>query len=671
MSVTQYIGARYVPLFAYPLDWDINSAYEPLTIVYHQGNSYTSRQSVPKGIDITNDSYWAITGNYNAQIEQYRREVRAYEGRITANAQAIADEVTARMTADETIRGIIDDLQGDLSDEVTARSNADTQIRTDFEAADTQIRTDFAAADTQLRSEIGSVNTAITNSNMRVSRSLNNFMGVCAHDLAATTAQKYADYGFKRVRIDLTWSDVEHQRGIYDFSTYDTIAENARDNGIGLLFVLDYNNTLYANSTNDPITTEQNRNAFVAYARAAVTHFSSYDCEWEIWNEANFTFTAEQYFQLVSAVYPAIKNVSNNANVVIGCIAYNGTLSGKWWYDVCALGALSYCDKTSLHFYVYDRAPETYCSDIVLEFNAVNLIFNKNKQIPWVISEIGYTIAQTESYHPTDALRAKLLTREVLELIRIDVDSVYIYEGKSRNSGDNPEWWFGLFNDALQPTETAKAIKTLNEFLSGVSFSGALYANAGINIYSFYDHETKNTLYVKTYLNNSSLPLYNSPSEGFNPIDNSQIAAINYLKCGVKVPGIHAETFNDSNVATGQYSHAEGLNNTANGYYSHVGGKNTDAIGEGAFAHGDSCSSTYAFSGAIGDHLLTGMNHQFVCGRNNAENNQALFVIGCGDNPSNRKNAFEVRPKGFVMQADDGSMLLVHIVNGQLVVSNT
>lgn len=97
MAVTQYIGARYVPLFADPIDWDSTKHYEPLTIVYHQGNSFTSKQFVPTGIDIANGDYWALTGNYNAQVEQYRREVRSFDGRITANAQAIADEVTARI----------------------------------------------------------------------------------------------------------------------------------------------------------------------------------------------------------------------------------------------------------------------------------------------------------------------------------------------------------------------------------------------------------------------------------------------------------------------------------------------------------------------------------------------------------------------------------------------
>ena len=91
MSVREYIGARYVPLFADPIDWDSTKTYEPLTIVYNQGNSYTSRQYVPAGIDISNDTYWARTGNYNAQIEQYRSEVATFDGRITTNETNITD----------------------------------------------------------------------------------------------------------------------------------------------------------------------------------------------------------------------------------------------------------------------------------------------------------------------------------------------------------------------------------------------------------------------------------------------------------------------------------------------------------------------------------------------------------------------------------------------------
>lgn len=100
MAVTQYVGARYVPLFAEPLEWDRNTAYEPLTIVYNNGNSYTSRQYVPAGTEISDESYWALTGNYNAQIEQYRAEVKQYDARITANDSAIKAEVTRATEAE-------------------------------------------------------------------------------------------------------------------------------------------------------------------------------------------------------------------------------------------------------------------------------------------------------------------------------------------------------------------------------------------------------------------------------------------------------------------------------------------------------------------------------------------------------------------------------------------
>lgn len=101
-GVTQYIGARYVPLFANPIEWDSTRAYEPLTIVLHQGNSYTSRQSVPTGVDISDDAFWAMTGNYNAQIEQYRSEVSAFSNRISQNADAIAAETKRAKTAEAT-----------------------------------------------------------------------------------------------------------------------------------------------------------------------------------------------------------------------------------------------------------------------------------------------------------------------------------------------------------------------------------------------------------------------------------------------------------------------------------------------------------------------------------------------------------------------------------------
>lgn len=113
MAVREYVGARYVPLFADPLQWSNTRTYEPLTIVVNQGNSYTSRQFVPTGIDISNEDFWALTGNYNAQVEQYRQEVLAFDGRITKNANDIAKNANDIAA----VKTVVDNLESHVGTE--------------------------------------------------------------------------------------------------------------------------------------------------------------------------------------------------------------------------------------------------------------------------------------------------------------------------------------------------------------------------------------------------------------------------------------------------------------------------------------------------------------------------------------------------------------------------
>lgn len=167
VGTRQYIGARYVPIFGRKgeesIEWDNSAPYEPLTIVLYQGNSYTSRQYVPVGVEITNQEFWAITGNYNAQVELYRQEVRnllPYDETPTedstkavtsdgikkaidtavsvettrateaeqANATAIADETTRATQAEQTLQTSIDsETTRAKAAEQTLQANIDTE----------------------------------------------------------------------------------------------------------------------------------------------------------------------------------------------------------------------------------------------------------------------------------------------------------------------------------------------------------------------------------------------------------------------------------------------------------------------------------------------------------------------------------------------------------------
>lgn len=112
----QYIGARYVPIFGRKdedsIIWDNTGTYEPLTIVLYQGNSYTSRQYVPIGVEITDEAYWALTGNYNAQVEMYRQEVAR-----------LADSLPSdNFDSTNTVKKYIDDSVSGFQSQVDAMS---------------------------------------------------------------------------------------------------------------------------------------------------------------------------------------------------------------------------------------------------------------------------------------------------------------------------------------------------------------------------------------------------------------------------------------------------------------------------------------------------------------------------------------------------------------------
>ena len=75
MAIRNYVGARYVPKFADPVEWQVNTSYEAMVIVTYNNASYTSKVPVPPtvGNPAENSKYWALTGNYNAQVEEYRK----------------------------------------------------------------------------------------------------------------------------------------------------------------------------------------------------------------------------------------------------------------------------------------------------------------------------------------------------------------------------------------------------------------------------------------------------------------------------------------------------------------------------------------------------------------------------------------------------------------------
>ena len=182
-----YIGARYVPIFADPVEWDDEREYEPLTIVIKDGDCYTSKCYVPKGAQLppypeNQTKYWVKTSDYNYQfadlkktvtdlsrlVEQFQKDNEKFTELING-WNATVTEWTAKMTEwqgqMDNFEQSLNDLTAKLNEEIQrakdaeqanaaaiAKETADrekavSELDAAYKAADASIREDFTAAD--------------------------------------------------------------------------------------------------------------------------------------------------------------------------------------------------------------------------------------------------------------------------------------------------------------------------------------------------------------------------------------------------------------------------------------------------------------------------------------------------------------------------------------------
>ena len=164
---SMYVGARYVPKFADPIDWDIERGYESLTIVTYKGESYTSKCPVPPGIDIKNERYWALTGAYNAQVEEYKNQVKDLSQQVTKFAsdnKEFRDKITQYDKDNAEMKNTVASTVARVDALAERVDNADAAI-SDLQAGQAQTVKDIAALeakDADLQRQITSNDTDIS-----------------------------------------------------------------------------------------------------------------------------------------------------------------------------------------------------------------------------------------------------------------------------------------------------------------------------------------------------------------------------------------------------------------------------------------------------------------------------------------------------------------------------
>ena len=180
--------------------------------------------------------------------------------------------------------------------------------------------------------------------------------------------------------------------------------------------------------------------------------------------------------------------------------------------------------------------------------------------------------------------------------------------------------YIGENGDELLSSESDELIRKY-EYDSTNHYYGALTGYTGNTIGTL----TSSTFDVVSMTWNSDTPLVTSSlmSVGAGP----------YFTFGTRA----------SNSTNGNYSVAAGEENTASGYYATASGYRNTASGYCATALGYNNTVSVYGATAIGYYnKAQNITGQFVCGRLNATNSSAVFIVGNGTSDSARSNALVV-----------------------------
>jgi len=302
--------------------------------------------------------------------------------------------------------------------------------------------------------------------------------GVNIHftDPAKGEMDQFAEAGYRLARMDLAWSAVEREGGVYDFAAYDRLVTQLSKAGARALFILDYGNPLYDNGKSP--CTEAGRAAFSRYAAAAAAHFRGKGVIWEIWNEPNLTQfwkpgpNAGDYAKLAVATVRAVRAADPTAVILAP-----GSSGFPWEFleTVCRGGVLEHVDAISVHPY-RRTPPESADSD----FGRLRALIARHapagrRNLPIVCSEWGYSTALGGV---TEARQANYLTRMWLANLAAGVNLSIFYDW--RDDGDDPrenEFRFGTVRRDLRPKSSFLAARSLIKELNGFAFRHRIRGN--------------------------------------------------------------------------------------------------------------------------------------------------------------------------------------------------
>jgi hypothetical protein len=320
--------------------------------------------------------------------------------------------------------------------------------------------------------------------NWPVGNSLRDQIGVNIHftDPRPGEMDMLAASGVGWVRMDLWWEATEKRKGIYDFSSFDTLLSNLDRHHMRALLILDYGNNLYG-ASGEPPYDDEGRAAFARWAVAAVRHFQGRHVLWELWNEPNGSGfwknpNPADYAKLALTADKAIHDAFPD-ETLIGPATSGVDL--PFLEDCFKVGCLNYWDAVTVHPYRQgppeDAGPEyDKLRKLIAHYAPVG------KRIPIISGEWGYSVAWGGI---DDDRQAKYAVREILSNEECGVPLSIWYDWHDDGTDPkNSEHNFGLVRNEYHPGRTPVydpkpsyiAVSTLTRLLGPYRFRRKLDA---------------------------------------------------------------------------------------------------------------------------------------------------------------------------------------------------
>lgn len=253
--------------------------------------------------------------------------------------------------------------------------------------------------------------------------------------------------GIAWTRFDFEWDQMEYAEGVWSFTRFDTIYNDAQARGIQLIAMLpqwgapvwigiDYQSPMGADN-------------YAAYVSQVVRHFKGKILIYELGNEPDLALfwppspDAASYSAYLKAGYEAVKSNDPNASVLTAGLTDNAVafLTGMY-----SNGAKGYFDYLAFHPYSWPNSPDGNSGFATM--NQLNAIMSANGDLkPIMVTEVGWP-STTQSGGVLESTQATYIAHVFQKVMFEDykfVPIVCIYDFIDDGTDKiNPEDNFGL-----------------------------------------------------------------------------------------------------------------------------------------------------------------------------------------------------------------------------------